>query len=943
MSDAGEPTHRDDPLGNRTGVDELELAQALSRVNAELFGASPVATKIGRFTVLDRLGAGAFGVVYAAYDPDLDRKVAIKVVKPGTGERNRLRLHREARALARLSHPNVVTVHEVSTVDEQVYVAMEFIDGVTLRQWLAEPRTWRDVRRVFLRAGRGLTAAHNAQILHRDFKPDNVMTRGPPRYEEVIVLDFGLARPNALPDREEEEDDDDDPARVLVTRTGVAVGTPAYMAPELHAGEASTAAADQYAFCVSLYEGLFGERPFLGKSRFEVLSAMRSGPTRPSTPGDVPGWLTDIVLRGLAPDPQQRWPDMASLLAAMRRDPMRKWRRLAFVAVPAAATAGVVAALDHDDACAHHEADVAQRWNDDVATELSAVFADAAPTTLPHVRDALDAWTGRWIDARTATCRAESRGAALAQARGHCLDEALAHLDTTMTLLREGDATVLRHAVDTLPGAEEIEYCETLATAPELAGPEHTATRSALIGDLARARGLTRAGRTDEAIEITQRVHDQAEALELDDVRTRALLQRGRTQLVADAVTASVQSLSEAVVEAQRSENHFLQTDAWISLTSALIVDARLDEAERTLALAEVSAQRFHRAPTLWTLDLETARGSLATERGRADAAVAHQRTALGLARETGERPHVIRVLSGLATAELAAGKTEAALAHFEEVVEGLAALYGDDHTEIGTQLSNIAACLHRLGRREEAEAALRRGIAILRTNRPADDPSLTTPLFNLASLLVLRDPERSLPAFAEAERAARGRVGEVHPAFANILRTKGHALRRLGRYAEALEAYQSAYDARTARLGAEHPGVATDLTGVATAKRHLGRTREAVEHYRRAIEVFEAATGSKGRRLALPLTGLALALCDLGEEETALVPAERALAIAREHELDKGSVAMAMLAVARARHPTDRATAIGLAKDALTSARGIDAEATTAIETWLAVDAAQP
>jgi serine/threonine protein kinase len=262
------------------------------------------------------------GVVVSAHDVALDRKVAIKVVRPdrlaAEPEQGRARLLREAQAMARVSHPNVLTVHEVGTVDQDVFVVMEFVEGETLAAWMAGgPRPWRDVVRMFERAGRGLAAAHRAGLIHRDFKPENVLVTAD---GEVRVADFGLAlspgcrsAPTATA------------LALSLTRTGSVLGTPIYMSPEQHRGEEVDARSDQFSFCVALYEALCGCRPFAGDSSGELLAAITerrlTAPVRA-----VARWLRAAVHRGLRPLPADRWPDMEALVDALSRDPARTRR-----------------------------------------------------------------------------------------------------------------------------------------------------------------------------------------------------------------------------------------------------------------------------------------------------------------------------------------------------------------------------------------------------------------------------------------------------------------------------------------------------------------------------------------------------------------------------------------------------------------------------------------
>jgi serine/threonine protein kinase len=276
-------------------------------------------------------------IVHAAYDPELDRNVAIKLVRGndlelGGSGRGRARLVREAQTMAKLSHPNVVTVYDVGIHDGSVYIAMELVEGQGLDEWLAQlVRPWREVLSMFFQAGLGLAAAHDVGIAHRDFKPSNVLVGDDGR---ARVVDFGLARPSqadgsggavlnaSAVDLEGAAtvklDESTDAGEDEITMTGVVLGTPAYMAPELHDGREADLRADEFAFCVSLYEGVYGTRPFAGETLEERAAEVRAGRVRPPPPGTrVPRWLYNIIVRGLSFRPESRHPTMKSLLAAI--------------------------------------------------------------------------------------------------------------------------------------------------------------------------------------------------------------------------------------------------------------------------------------------------------------------------------------------------------------------------------------------------------------------------------------------------------------------------------------------------------------------------------------------------------------------------------------------------------------------------------------------------
>ncbi len=290
---------------------------------------------VGRYMVLSLLGEGGLGRVYLAYDPELDRKLAIKLLRDRSVDAEGLaaRLTREGQAMARLSHPNVVPVFDFGLCEFGPYIAMAVVEGGTLRTWLsARTRSWQEVRDAFVEAGAGLAAAHRVGLVHRDFKPGNVLVDAEGR---MMVTDFGLARTSEQHDGDEAEASFARSPRqplldATLTRTGTVMGTPAYVAPEQLRGRTVDARADQFSFCVSLYEALYGIRPFVADDAHAYLAAIARGETRsPRTRRDVPAALRRAVLRGLAEDPAARHPDMAALLRAMTWDRRARRRHLA--------------------------------------------------------------------------------------------------------------------------------------------------------------------------------------------------------------------------------------------------------------------------------------------------------------------------------------------------------------------------------------------------------------------------------------------------------------------------------------------------------------------------------------------------------------------------------------------------------------------------------------
>ncbi len=359
--------------------DAIEEHRALAQIEQKMFARARDPVRLSRYLLLRPLGSGGTGVVYDGYDPELARRVAVKVLRAGRKNlesvvRARARFVREAQSIARLSHPNVIAVHDVGTYapedlsrearqglehgsdDAGVFIVMELVDGHDASTWLErERRGWREVLDVFLAAGQGLAAAHAAGIVHRDFKPGNVLVGEDGR---VKVVDFGLAVtyggsvsesptgdvdtltpvPSELASLTSSSAGEDEPPLDKLTRTGTLLGTPAYMAPEQHRGEPADQKADQFAFCASLYRGLYGRHAFAGRQVEALFASKIEGKVRPP-PDDsrVPAWVHRVVMRGLATEADDRFASMEELLRMLRADPALRWRRAArLVAIPLA-------------------------------------------------------------------------------------------------------------------------------------------------------------------------------------------------------------------------------------------------------------------------------------------------------------------------------------------------------------------------------------------------------------------------------------------------------------------------------------------------------------------------------------------------------------------------------------------------------------------------------
>ncbi|HEY1550128.1 MAG TPA: serine/threonine-protein kinase, partial [Kofleriaceae bacterium] len=384
--------------------------------------ATPVEPTIGRYRIEGKLGAGGMGVVYAAYDPELERRVALKLLaQSGASRASRERLLREARAMARLSHPNVVVVYEVGTTDDRDFVAMELVDGSSLDHWLEHDHpSRRAIIAAFVAAGRGLAAAHAAGIVHRDFKPHNVLRR---RDGNIQVGDFGLAVDVADEPEPVEPRSRNTPSPLGgLTETGAVLGTPAYMAPEQWRGDTVGPAADQFAFCVALWEALAGALPYRGDHE-SLRAAVMRGPHELDATA-IPRGLRAALSRGLAPDPARRWPSMSALLATIERTQRSVAVPIALGAATCAIVATIGILLVHRSAdqaaasplrCDAPVLDPDSVWPEGSVARLGAGQAAAA--------NRLDRELDTWRTVRQLSCLSGDAGAL------KCLDGVLSQFD----------------------------------------------------------------------------------------------------------------------------------------------------------------------------------------------------------------------------------------------------------------------------------------------------------------------------------------------------------------------------------------------------------------------------------------------------------------------------------------------------------------------------------
>ncbi|MGH1340528.1 MAG: protein kinase domain-containing protein [Nannocystales bacterium] len=667
---------------NEAAGRNVEREQALAEVHARMFGSmGPVC--LGRFELGARRGAGAMGVVYEALDPDLDRKVALKVLRStALDPHGAERFAHEARALAKLRHRNVVTVYEVGTDGDDRFIVMDLVQGETLREWMEARHSLGDIVRMFIGAGEGLQAAHDAGLVHRDFKPDNVLVED----ELPRVVDFGLAagtedaRVTMTQSDEDEPIEPVEPARY--TQTGAFVGTPVYMAPEQARGQADPAA-DQYAFCVSLFEAIEGRRPHADAESegFEAMLSAREAPVQAGTPAAAPRWLRAAIARGLAPNPADRWPSMNQLLAVLRRIDGGGRRRtaIAVAGVGLTATAAglgsqwspIIAATS--DPCADAGSEIAEVWSDSRRATLQQRFLGTkltyAADTWERVAPRLDTYAKQWTEVAQRACLADLAAPVpappLNQARLRCIGRRRSDFVALLDTFAAPTAKTVDRAVDAADTIPPLATCDEAALVREQLerGQEREQAPSTLYGQLAASDVAFRTGDDEVARSKAQVALEGANAVPDHELAALAALVLARVHRRSGDLEEAVSMAGNAIDSAERLGDTRLRVKARLELLRLFVERREFDAGLREARFIRASLGHLADPPGLLS-DFELVEGWLFLYKGdmepalqRFEAAEAHAR-----AQGPGGSARVGRSLS-------AQGKALGELGRYEESV----------------------------------------------------------------------------------------------------------------------------------------------------------------------------------------------------------------------------------------------------------------------------------
>jgi len=786
-------------------------------------GALTAGQIVDHYEIGECIGSGGMGEVYRAIDRTLQRTVAIKIMRP-SAEQDRLLA--EAQALAKLSHPNVVVVHEAGLVDNRVFIAMEYVEGATLRTWLTPERTWRDIVAMYLAAGRGLVALHRANLVHRDIKPENVLVGadGRPR-----VADLGLAARVA-----------EDPH--------VHGGTPRYMAPEQRAGIVD-ARSDQFAFAVALWEALAGAPPFDASTSEELrLQIERAIPTPPPEGRTFPARIRTALERALRVSPDERWPSLADLLVELERDPSARRRRIA-------ATAGgvlvvglaVVGGLElRGDSAADACDSVAQRiaWTPFDAMAVRARFVETqrahAPATADLVRVELDRYANGWRDQRREVCLAAARHEQTdktAELRVRCLDRLADQLRALTTVFEhDADAALVDRAVGAVDQLTPTDTCASTIALADI--PPPSPTQAARVDGLRKVHDATvaafRAGRFTQDITNAREQVAQARTLGYAPTLAEALVELAGYEAALHDDAASERDYTDAITAAGEAHDDGVANTAWRGLVDLAVAHQKFDTAAERLVFARAASARSGSAPAIDTgLDLAEAnllyaRGDYPAALVRTDQAIgriAHASLAAddraaaltlrarilgklhrdpeGLAamreaeqiweRELGsEHPNIASALVTIATAENSLLQFDAAKRDLDRALALAESIYGADSLNVALALDN--RCVTRIGLHQVvvAKTDCERALAIKTAHDGPDGMTLAGTLTNLAKIAEQQDDLEHSQRLRERILAIHVKaLGENHPEVA-------HDLFNLGSNAQSL------HDNATARTSFE-------------------------------------------------------------------------------------------------------------------------------------------
>ena len=936
-------------------ADSWEASIALAAARARMFGAAgpesgagraveqlfdegAIVPTLERYVVLERLGRGGMGDVFRAYDPKLRREVAVKMLRHRPDAEASARMVREAQAMAKLRHPNVVAVFDVEAEHDPPFITMELVEGVTLRAWLdSENRPLPTVIDAIHEAGRGLAAAHGAGLVHRDFKPDNVLVDrdGRPR-----VLDFGLARGHGDPSVPTPASMTDASLPEL-TAEGTVLGTPAYMAPEQHRGEPPDHRCDQFALCAVLYEAVTRERAFGARTAAELYMAKRQGANLERLPAE----LRAVVRRGLSFDVIDRFPSMDALLRELRSAPAQRRSRARKRLVAGVVVAGGIALGVGSHAqqwrdeqrrreCTAAADGISETWGTRARNRLESSILSTglpyAPEVAHNTLESLDRYTGRWHDAFTAKCVGAPGPSQ--DFVDPCLAARRMELEILVEHLTLSDEGVARVAAGAASGLTPVAACDAPEATRYMSETQdgRRAQRSLYTAMAARA-----VGEHERAI-AELRGALQTQTPPTGRVSARLRLELGLTLFSTGEYEASLPLLEASYFEAQAANGYRVAVRAAAGLVSAHVRLGHPTEAAQWAAHGQVIADQREVSEAV-RLHLASEQAAAAASAGRMEEAARLYADILARRRDLNGSDHatVGAALHNLATIELQLGHLERAGAMFEQSVAIQRARLGGKHPNVALALTNLGTVHRQNEDYARAEATHREALSILRADPKASPFQVAANLSSLAmsryyqgaydDALALLDESLELATDAYGPRSLVAVSAELGRAM--VFASRGEEVR-------AREVFDRAIAGFGAGEGATQLSHAEALALAGRFELERGDLDAASDELRRAMEIFDRLLGPHAHQSRAARAGLAELALRRGDTRRAIDLAEPLVQGERFDEM----AAEAHFVLAQALWDTDPTRARKLAIRAREYASNRAARPRQrAIETWLA------
>jgi tetratricopeptide (TPR) repeat protein/predicted Ser/Thr protein kinase len=887
----------------------MDTTQAPSSAPPSTVRASEMPTlsgeKVGRLLVTSLLGQGGMGVVYLAYDPELDRNLALKFIKPGRGSSVELdsRLRREGKALAKLQNPHIVGVYDIREFNNQTCIAMEYVQGQTVAEWLnGSHRPWREVVSVFIQAARGVAAAHAAGVLHRDLKPSNIMIGKDGR---VRVMDFGIAQPRSVGELSSQDDTlasdrpDLDGEEVL-TAPGQVLGTPAYMSPEQLLGFNGDKKSDQYSFCVTMWEALYGYNPSRdltrGSAALKALSGARAVRRRGVR---VPAWLRRVVERGMAARPEHRHESMDELLVMLQSNPTpRRWA-IGAVCVGLLATGAVIEAKHIATkraaaACWDTASVMAETWTaerrDQLRASITSTGLPFAAFTADRAIPMIDRYMQEIVESRARVCEAStiegSMDPEMAALAYQCLDER-----------RDESEALIEIYIDPKNPAEFMPLVEgmplTLARLPSVARcedeswlrarPRPPTADTVAPAEIAEVRRLltmaathARVKQYEPGMRVASEAHRRAEQISWGPLLAAAKLRLAVIHEIAGDIDPAIELLhsaftigvashaDEEAVEAatclahlfSRRKDDYVLGLHWVAMARMIL--ERNNEPETGLLWSQV----FGKEGTIYILT-----GKLDEGLGQLQKQLSIDERAVGA-----DHPWIAFDLTNIGYAYAQAGKVKEAMTYWRRAEAIVEASFGPDHPQMAGILRNIAAGEMELGHHHAAEQAVARAIAIRERLHGPDHHEVAILLHVLAGVYITQGKyQDALEVSLRTLSIVQQDPGSDGVFLAHISGNLSLAYQGLGRYEEAIEASERSLDVLTKKLGDRHADVGSHLLNLGLAHLGKGDASEAFRTIEMAVTIQRESQGTEHPDYANTLGSLGMVHHHMGQHQKAI------------------------------------------------------------------------